>query len=258
MFLFETHRSEPGNYVYHQSDKNLNYAVHLHNSYEFVVCLAGNIRVNIEDDNFALKSEDSILIPPMRAHSFVTPESSETYLCVFSVAFIKDFYEKHKDLQAVNPVVSLADAARLVASLKKSTNYFERKGLFYLIAANEEKNTQYCRYDNTRFTQLHQIINYISQNFTLDISMRNLSDALGYSYNYTSAIFKKIFEANFLDVINSYRIEAAARLLPDTEKTITQIATGVGYSSLRSFNRNFMKYTGKTPTEFRKSFTEES
>jgi AraC-like DNA-binding protein len=60
---------------------------------------------------------------------------------------------------------------------------------------------------------------------------------------------------NFYDFINRHRIDEASRLLtnPADEKiTILEVLYEVGFNSKSSFNTLFKKYTGLTPTEFRK------
>lgn len=63
-------------------------------------------------------------------------------------------------------------------------------------------------------------------------------------------------DKHFFDFINEYRIEKAKKILKDPtqkELTILEILYQVGFNSKSSFSTSFKKYTGKTPTEFRKS-----
>ena len=52
--------------------------------------------------------------------------------------------------------------------------------------------------------------------------------------------------------LNNMRIEKAMTLLSASDKTVTEIAYECGFGSLRSFNRVFMAFAGKTPTAFKK------
>ena len=52
---------------------------------------------------------------------------------------------------------------------------------------------------------------------------------------------------------DSLRLQAAEKLLVETDKKIIEIAWDAGFSSLSSFNRFFKKKTGMTPTEYRKT-----
>lgn len=249
MFNYEKHRSAKGDYIYHQNDKNLSFALHFHNSYEFLYCYDGDIDVTIMDKTYKLNQGKSVLIAPMQAHAYVTPDFSETYLCVFSQDYISDFYEEHKDTEAETPVFSMYNPERLCRRLKEEKNKYAVKGLLYGIAAAFDQNTEFKPYDVSQYTMLHRIIEYVEDNYTKEISLKELSEKLGHSYNYVSSVFNEIFGAGFNEVVNGYRINKAERLLREGNTTVNEAAARSGYSSIRSFNRNFLKYTGRTPSE---------
>jgi two-component system response regulator YesN len=48
-------------------------------------------------------------------------------------------------------------------------------------------------------------------------------------------------------------INEAKRLLKNTPMTVQNVATNVGYTDIRAFNRLFKKYTNQTPNEYRAS-----
>jgi AraC-like DNA-binding protein len=56
---------------------------------------------------------------------------------------------------------------------------------------------------------------------------------------------------SFLDEVQNARIAAAKRLLTETDRKLTAIATDVGCASLQSFSTMFRRVTGETPSEFR-------
>lgn len=60
---------------------------------------------------------------------------------------------------------------------------------------------------------------------------------------------------NFNEVINERRVHDAKQLLGNTssDKTILDIAYEVGFNSKSTFNTAFKKYTGVTPSEYRKN-----
>ena len=52
---FETKRSIDRNYIYTQSDENLSFVSHVHNSYEFITVLEGELECSVYDETFILK-----------------------------------------------------------------------------------------------------------------------------------------------------------------------------------------------------------
>lgn len=55
--------------------------------------------------------------------------------------------------------------------------------------------------------------------------------------------------------VQSIRIEAAQKLLEETERTVDVVMNDVGYEDASSFRRLFRKKTGLTPTEYRRRFS---
>ncbi len=75
-------------------------------------------------------------------------------------------------------------------------------------------------------------------------------------YKVRRAINQDLGFNNFLDFVNSFRIQEAAAMLGDqsnVDLTILQIAYQTGFNSIAPFNRAFKLYTGMTPTNYRKS-----
>lgn len=62
-------------------------------------------------------------------------------------------------------------------------------------------------------------------------------------------------EYNFFDFVNSYRVDEAKRLLNNAENdhlTILAIGFEAGFNNKSSFNRAFKKFTGDTPSSFKR------
>jgi AraC-like DNA-binding protein len=70
-----------------------------------------------------------------------------------------------------------------------------------------------------------------------------------------SVLINHNLEQHFYDFVNAYRIGYATDILKDGTKnkvTILEILYAAGFNSKSSFNTAFKKYTGHTPTEYRK------
>ncbi len=88
------------------------------------------------------------------------------------------------------------------------------------------------------------------------LTIRDLADQLKVPMRDLSVLINQDLNQHFFDFVNEYRIEKAKNILKDTSKkkqTVLEILYEVGFNSKSSFNTAFKKYTGKTPTQFRKS-----
>lgn len=96
------------------------------------------------------------------------------------------------------------------------------------------------------------VMEYVEANYGEDLSLDMLAGKLGITGPYLSTYFKEKTGTNFSDYINTVRMNKAIEMLRDTDLKIQEIASLVGYYTVASFNRVFKKYTGVTPSEFRK------
>ena len=93
---------------------------------------------------------------------------------------------------------------------------------------------------------------YLDPSLTLNELSRNIS----ISPRDLSQIINESLGINFFDFVNSYRVEEAKRFLMDSSnhnKNILEILFDAGFNTKSVFNRVFKKYTGMTPSEYKKS-----
>lgn len=88
------------------------------------------------------------------------------------------------------------------------------------------------------------------------LTIQDLAEQLKMPAKDLSALINLYMNKHFFDFINEYRIEKAKEILKDSSQkdvTILEILYQVGFNSKSSFSTSFKKYTGTTPTDFRKS-----
>ena len=82
--------------------------------------------------------------------------------------------------------------------------------------------------------------------------MEEVADKLCISRSTVSHLFNERLAMNFCDYINSLRLSDAVKLLKNGKNTITEISDLSGFSTIRTFNRAFLKRYGISPSEYRK------
>ncbi|GGD47651.1 response regulator [Paenibacillus nasutitermitis] len=98
---------------------------------------------------------------------------------------------------------------------------------------------------------MKQLLAYMRQNYTKDISLKQAAEMINMSESYLSTLFKKETGSGFTDWINSLRIEQAASYLVDTDLPSYLIAEQVGYENINYFGRIFKKIKGVSPQKYR-------
>lgn len=95
--------------------------------------------------------------------------------------------------------------------------------------------------------------NYIERHYQdPNLSLDEIAVAVGLSPSYLSTLFSEILGLRLFEYINRFRLNRSMSVLLNTDKTINEIADDFGFSSARSYIRNFKKYYNTTPGQYRK------
>lgn len=100
---------------------------------------------------------------------------------------------------------------------------------------------------------MRTVIDYCARNYTRPLSLTLLSEELHISKYYISHLFGSRLRVRFNDYVNSLRVAAACRYLRQSEMSVTEISEAVGFSTLRTFNRAFIRHIGVSPSDYRRN-----
>lgn len=95
-------------------------------------------------------------------------------------------------------------------------------------------------------------VRLLSTHYAQSVSIGQLSQTYGYHRTHFSAMFKQSTGYSPKQYLLKVRMERAEALLA-TAMPIEQVASSVGYSDPLYFSKQFHKWSGKSPSAFRKS-----
>ncbi|CAH0993053.1 HTH-type transcriptional activator RhaS [Sinobacterium norvegicum] len=104
--------------------------------------------------------------------------------------------------------------------------------------------------------QLEQLMTEQKPFLSDDLTLPQLAESMALSPHDLSQLINTQSGANFYELINRYRIEAAKQLLSDADqrqRKMTDIAESVGFKSQSSFYNQFKKYCQMTPRQFKQA-----
>lgn len=106
--------------------------------------------------------------------------------------------------------------------------------------------------NHSRYTQkVGRAIKFMHENYSKDISVIDVADALEVSDSHLSRIFRNETGQTILEYLTVIRIEAAKNLLDKYNYKIYEISEMVGYKTSQYFSQVFVKMTGINPLEYR-------
>lgn len=96
-----------------------------------------------------------------------------------------------------------------------------------------------------------QAVIYIKTHLTDNLTVKRTAKALLVNANYLSGKFHRDVGMTFIDFVNQERTAQAAALLKHTNMQIQQIAAMAGYNHTSYFAKQFLRFHGVTPREYR-------
>lgn len=238
---------------YHFSD--IDVAAHLHRSYELVYVENGALEVERDGISFVVKQGELMLLLPYEIHRYQSSGASCCCVAVFSPDYLHEFSAAAEKMTLENPVFtlkpSMAEWMYGALFVPEPNPYITKAFLYYAVGSLEQKSRLVER-KKASTDLLHQILMYIQENYRKPICLEDMALVLGYSRIYLSRYLNKRLSCSFTDLLNRHRVSFGAYLLKHTDESISTIAFSCGYTSIRSFNRNFKALEGMTPKECRR------
>lgn len=102
--------------------------------------------------------------------------------------------------------------------------------------------------------RLSQVFEHVDGNFHENITTAEMAERCHLSYSYFSRMFKRTMRRSFTDYLNFVRISKAEMMLCTTSMNITEIALASGFSASSYFIRQFERYRGISPRQYRKRY----
>jgi two-component system response regulator YesN len=96
-----------------------------------------------------------------------------------------------------------------------------------------------------------QVLQRIHESYNEDLSLKLLGSQFNIHPVYLGQLFHKECNDTFTEYMNKYRVEKAKEQLKNTQLKVHEIARNVGYWETGYFYKQFKKYVGISPTEYK-------
>ena len=128
------------------------------------------------------------------------------------------------------------------------------KNLFLMINRylSEGKNAGFQTMD-----EIEKAVHYFNKNYNKNIVIEDYAEQHLMSPCWFIQNFKRLTKTTPMQYIVSLRITNAMNLFENKDYNVSQIASAVGYDNALYFSRIFKKYTGMSPSEYKKSIRSE-
>lgn len=166
------------------------------------------------------------------------------------------FFELLNEIRVKKAVELLIHTDMTTSEIASFLGYFDKSHFIknFKNIINENPNEYRKRYkENNNFSNniYSSIINYIYKNSGSNITLNEISDMFNTSPIQINKNLKILIGKTFNEFLNYVRINKASKLILSTDESITNIAFEVGYNTVKTFYRNFIKIKNITPREFK-------
>ncbi len=271
--------------LFHYASRHITGSQTWHDRLELFIPLDGPVRFVTAGQVQELRPGDLLVVDNLKPHWVLDFDGFNTRVVVISFlqefvyslgspshdyAFLLPFYSKFDQRPHV---LSATDAsareafealARLVGCyFGQSERALYRTGckaylleLLYHLAVRF-RFSEIAKWEFTRQQQrsdrLKKLFDHISRNYPEKLSVASASRLAGMSAPQFMKTFKQVAGMTLIAYLNHVRLANGARLLRETDRTIAEIASEVGFSDQSYFDKRFKLAFGQAPKEFRRN-----
>ena len=269
LYIQETLGRRNYRFRYANPEEPQSFSMHFHDGYELLYIANGGGFCFVEGEKYEFASGDMIIINPNELHSIEMYAKSERWFISFLPSYLSEFidaqYNPSLHLQFRKIGTQNCISAEIVKEFGLDIGMKNIKNLYFskhpgketLIKANLlvilDGIDQIIKKDTSKSSQrkLTEIISYINNHFTENITVESLANHFFCSKSQLSHMFSKSMGIPLKNYITHKRIIYAKELMA-TDKKLVDIAYEVGFNDYSAFCRAFKNTLHLTPFQYRK------
>lgn len=257
--------------------ENFVFPLHWHHAIELIYPIDNSYTATVNDQEYIMNQKDILFIAGGDTHSFNTSNNAgNRYFIQFDI-FTLDVFGKYYNFnpsllmtQLIAPENNSLLHQKLETQIIEIINEYEQKPFAYDLTINARvfdilvllfrnipgnyifASSNNCSKRIHSMERLNYAFQYIEENYQKNVTLKDASEAAGFSEHHFSRLFKEMTGQNFNCYVTSRRIKKAEKLLINHDLSIIEIAHAAGFNSIGTFNRIFKKSKSCTPMEYRK------
>ncbi|MBE6642045.1 MAG: helix-turn-helix domain-containing protein [Ruminococcaceae bacterium] len=221
----------------------------------FIIKLKGETEYFIGDKTWLLAPGQVLFVE--KGSSYYIREVTPGYSYVVNFEASECFKHEMEKLPIKTSTDIGSYAEKLFCCWQKENVYGALSWLYSLLEKTSRSDTNYISKRDRQL--LEPTVEYIDNHLMdQEFSLENLSEISGVSDVYLRRVFKRKYGLSPAGYVTKERIRLACMMLADGNgKSISEIASEVGYKDSLYFSRVFKKSMGVSPTEYRSIYTDD-
>ena len=247
---------------YKEAGPNYHFAAHRHRTWQWFVCVHGDMTIAIDGVPHALGPEQSVLVAPgcvretwcrHKAPGYVVGNFSDRGLGLEAIAarVIRVPGDHRDDLRALCAELRTpgGDSDHLVAALTVRLLIGLKRGAQAALAASTPAPLDAAGQRDV----VARADAFLARNLHRTVTRREVAAAVHLSEPHLGRVVRAATGATVLERLTEMRLARAKSLLVESTLSVSQIANQVGIASFSHFARLFRRAVGVTPTDYRRA-----
>lgn len=223
-----------------------------------IVCASGTGWARVGDTVHRIGSQSALVIPRLVPHSYGADSSNPwtIWWCHLAGTDVAELVET-LEVTAARPIVPIRRIERAVSLLDEILSSLERDQspprLIGTAGAAWKLLTQISvdRAMPEPGDPLQRAMSYLTERLDGSVRVPELAKLVGVSPSHLTALFRKATGGGVLAHHSALRMAEARQLLDGTTAGIAEIARELGFDDPLYFSRQFRRFHGVSPTDFR-------
>ncbi|MFH5186272.1 AraC family transcriptional regulator [Paenibacillus sp. TAB 01] len=262
-------------------DGSWDYPVHEHPQYEINYLLEGEQLMTVNGRRYAQQAGDLMLLRPGDAHSSQSGNQEPfTYFCIHfdiddkiflsllgrmeQVLFAADSSLTRQVQPVLAKLIELAgqpDHTTMAQRMRLQSAMFELFGQLWEAISHEAELSASPAYEKVELA--HRIRTELqalgTQHFKQGVAAEqhygidDIAAKLGISTSHCNRVFRQVFGISPRVYLSGLVLHEAKLLLADPRLSVQHIASILGYRDIAHFSRQFKRWSGLSPSEYRKA-----
>jgi len=256
--------------------------LHWHEELQFTLVTSGTLTMQIYDKTYDLKEGEGIFINAGLLHMTTMLSSDGEYVSFnFPEKMLGFFTGSRMEQQYVLPYTrnkgllgikfsedipwnkKILDALKEMKQIKETTSYtmmaYELATILVGMWLELIKHIEATIVDPhpswlKKQRRIQTFIGFIHDHYTEDIRLEDIAESGHVSVGECGRCFKSVLNMTPYEYLIRYRVNRSMDLLNETDYTITEIATSVGFNYVGHYIQHFKKRIGQTPNQYRNSY----
>ncbi len=256
-------------YARYEYEKGAEGTLHIHAYTEIMFITEGKGWICLSNEKIPVQRGMIIVVKPGVKHAEFAAANAKLEMAFFGVSQVSletEGMKKHaggKGIYCMDFSSRYEKAFNYVRQIERE--YAQKKGFWQYALASRFNSfivfimrafqfTERKEEQETHTNVATMLYSHLRASYQQDISLESLAKRFNLSKYYIAHMFKREYGVSIISKLNEIRCDEAHNMLMDSDYSVTEIASIVGFNSVAHFSATYKKRYGISPREARQKF----